>query len=86
MPYLIKEANYQLLVAGVKICYKRMRNRKNELDDLENEINIMREILKSKVAYQVQLHEEWDNLYSLMHDIMGPKVIEIFDKDIDIDE
>ncbi len=81
LPYLIKEANHQLLVAGVEICYERMKNRKSELDELENEVNMMREILKSKVAYQVQLHEEWESLYSLMHDIMGPKVIELFDKD-----
>jgi polyribonucleotide nucleotidyltransferase len=86
LPYQIKDANYQLLVAGVKICYERMKDRRQELEELELEVNTMREILKSKVAYKVQLEEEKDNLYSIMHDIMGPRVTEIFDHDMDIED
>lgn len=81
MPYLIKEANQQLLVAGIKICYNKLDGKKEELEELINEINIMREILKSKAAYRLQMEQERDFIYTLMHDMLGPKIIQIFDDD-----
>lgn len=81
LPFLIKEANNRLLVTGIKICYQRLSAEKEELELLEEEINAMRQILKSKVAYKVQKEEEREYIYSTMHDMLGPVVIEVFDND-----
>lgn len=79
LPYEIKKANQQLLVAGMKICYEKMSGRRDEIEDLSEEINVMRELLKSKVAYKVKLEEEQEYLYSFLHTLLGPEIIEIFD-------
>ena len=40
----------------------------------------MREQLKEKVAYKVELEESIDSTYSLMHAHLGREVMNLFDK------
>lgn len=80
LPYEIKAANEELMVVGITYCYQEYQNRTEELEDLLNEINIMREELKEKVAYRVELEESVDATYSLMHGLLGHEVMNLFDK------
>lgn len=80
LPYEIKNANERLLVTGIRYCYDKWKNRSEELADLSDEIDIMREQLKAKVAYKVDLEESIDSTYSLMHAILGREVMNLFDK------
>lgn len=80
LPYEIKNANERLLVTGIRYCYGKWKNRSEELADLSDEIDIMREQLKAKVAYKVDLEESIDSTYSLMHAILGREVMNLFDK------
>ena len=61
LPYEIKNANERLLVTGIRYCYDKWKNRSEELADLSDEIDIMREQLKAKVAYKVDLEESIDS-------------------------
>lgn len=79
IPFQIKRTNQELLLLGMKICYERMSGRREELEALEQEVNAMREILKSKVAYKTQLEEEIDKTYNFIHNLLGPEVVELFD-------
>lgn len=80
LPYEIKNANERLLVTGIRYCYDKWKNRSEELADLSDEIDIMREQLKAKVAYKLDLEESIDSTYSLMHAILGREVMNLFDK------
>ena len=40
----------------------------------------MRDQLKEKVAYKVELEESLDSTYSLMHALLGREVMNLFDK------
>lgn len=80
LPYEIKNANERLLVTGIRYCYDKWKNRSEELADLSDEIDIMREQLKAKVAYKVDLEESIDSTYSLMHALLGREVMNLFDK------
>ncbi len=80
LPYEIKKTNEDLLVNGVAYCYEELKTRAQSLERLKAEIDIQREELKEKVAYRVELEESVDASYSLMHDLLGREVMNIFDK------
>ena len=82
LPYEIKKANEELLVAGMAYCYDELRSRTEALETLTEEINVQREELKEKVAYRVELEDSVDATYSLMHDLLGREVMNLFDKQV----
>nr|MBP3598341.1 hypothetical protein [Eubacterium sp.] len=81
LPYEIKDANEKLLIVGVRYCYNEWKNRREELLELTALIDTMREELKEKVAYKVDLEESVDATYSLMHALLGREVMNLFDRD-----
>ncbi len=81
LPYEIKDANEKLLVVGIRYCYDEWTNRTKELKELTDIITTMREDLKEKVAYKVDLEESVDATYSLMHALLGREVMNLFDKE-----
>lgn len=81
LPYEIKSANEQLLITGIRYCHDQWKNRTQELEALTEEIGTMREEIKEKVAYKVDLEESIDVTYSLMHALLGREVMNLFDKD-----
>ncbi len=80
LPFEIKTANQQLLIVGISYCYGEWKSRNEELAALSDEIDSMREELKQKVAYKVDLEESIDVTYSLMHALLGREVMNLFDK------
>lgn len=80
LPYEIQKANGELLAAGITYCYDELKHRTQELEDLTEDINVQREELKQKVAYRVELEESVDATYSLMHDLLGHEVMNLFDR------
>ena len=80
LPYEIKKTNEDLLVNGVAYCYEELKIRAQSPEDLKGEIDSRREELKEKVAYRVELEESVDATYSLMHDLLGREVMNLFDK------
>lgn len=79
LPYEIKSVNEQLLISGVSYCYGELMHRTEELGALTDQIDAMREELKEKVAYRVELEESVDAAYSLMHDLLGREIMNLFD-------
>ncbi len=80
LPYEIKAMNQRLLIVGMKYCYESLQERNEELTALVENIDAMREELKEKVAYKVDLEESVDATYSLMHALLGREVMNLFDK------
>lgn len=80
IPHEIKSVNELLLITGIQYCYNDWQMRTDQLEYLTEEIEHLREELKEKVANRVDLEESIDMTYSLMHDLVGREVMNLFDK------
>lgn len=80
LPNDIEAVNKELLTYTMQNCYMRMFHNKNELEELEAWIERVRQELKDKLVRQTEAKEEYDKLYSYMHDLVGYEIIEMYDK------
>lgn len=80
LPREIQDINKELLEYTMQDCYMRMYDTKKELDELQEWIDRVREELKEKVVRKTEVKEEYDRLYSYMHDLVGYEIIELYDK------
>lgn len=75
----IHEVNYELMLCSMDVCYDVIRENTAEIDVIDQWITKMRIELKKNVVRKQQKELYNQELYSYMHDIFGPDVIEIFD-------
>lgn len=75
----IYEVNYELMLCSMDVCYDVIRENTTEIDGIDQWITRMRIELKKNVVRKQQKELYNQELYSYMHDIFGPDVIEIFD-------
>lgn len=79
LPQKMDKANMELMIATMDICYHKIAQNTKDIEAINQWIAEFRKQLKSKVLLK-QKKEIWnDELYSYMHDIFGPDVIEMFD-------
>ena len=78
-PKLIDEANFNLMLATMRICYAKIQSNVADIDEINQWISDFRVKLKKKVFLKQQKQIWNDELYSYMHSIFGPDVIEVFD-------
>lgn len=79
LPRKMDEANMELMIATMDICYHKIAQNTKDIEAINQWIAEFRKQLKSRVLLK-QKKEIWnDELYSYMHDIFGPDVIEMFD-------
>lgn len=79
LPRKMDAANMELMVATMEICYEKIAENTKDIESINQWIAEFRNQLKRKVLLK-QKKEIWnDELYSYMHDIFGPDVIEMFD-------
>ncbi len=75
----INALNYELMLLSMEVCYEAIRDNTAEIEQIDKWINQMRIDLKKNVVRKQEKELYNQNLYSYMHDIFGPEVIEIFD-------
>lgn len=75
----INHVNYELMLLSMEVCYETIRDNTAEIEQIDKWINQMRIDLKKNVVRKQEKEVYNQNLYSYMHDIFGPEVIEIFD-------
>jgi seryl-tRNA synthetase len=80
LPREISTTNKELLEYTMQDCYMRIYNTKKELDELNEWIEKARAELKEKLVRQTEVKEEYDRMYSYMHDLVGYEIIELYDK------
>lgn len=79
LPKKINDANFELMLATMNVCYVRIKQNTSDIEEINQWIQDFRDQLKNKVLLKQQ-KEIWnDELYSYMHDIFGPDVIDMFD-------
>ena len=79
LPRRINQLNNKLMLATMEICYRRIQKNTEELTEIDNWISNIRRELKKKIIRKQEKEAMIHQLYSYMHDIFGPEVIELFD-------
>ncbi|MCR4690827.1 MAG: hypothetical protein K5739_05760 [Lachnospiraceae bacterium] len=71
--------NKTLMLMSMDVCYQVLRENTEKILEIEEWINEIRIELKKNVVRKQEKEMMNEELYSYMHDIFGPEVIEIFD-------
>ena len=79
LPYKLIQANEELLIESIEICYSRISNNQEKLSLLNEWIDRTRQELKKNVVIRQELTDINHNIYSYMHDMFGPRFMEVFD-------
>lgn len=79
IPREIKEANLKLLLEFIQVCYGRLHSNREDIELLDRWINEMRVELKKKLVIKQEKEIKNNNIYTYMHDLLGPELIQMFD-------
>jgi predicted sugar kinase len=79
IPKEIDNANFELMLATMHICYDKIQKNVANIDEINNWISEFRVKLKKQIIKKQQMEIWNDELYSYMHAIFGPDVIGVFD-------
>ncbi len=86
LPYKIKEANEELVLESIKSCYKRIHDNQYKLEDISEWIKKTREELKQKIFEKNDMETANTLIYTYMHNLLGPEVIDLFDVKLNINK
>lgn len=79
LPKEIDDKNFELMLATMEVCYGKIQQNTNDIEEINAWVQHFRDELKQKVLLKQQKQIWNDELYSYMHAIFGPDVIEMFD-------
>ena len=79
----IYDVDYKLMLETMKACYERLHENTAEIKGLDEWISKVRIELKKNIIRLQESEMENYNLYSYMHQIFGPEVVDIFDMKYD---
>ena len=80
IPSEIRRANEALMVATAEQCYEQLLINEQKLKELTEWIEKMRTELKNKVILKQEMEEHNENMYSYLHDMLGPEFMQVFDE------
>lgn len=86
LPKEIEDVNYELMLETMRICYDRLHKNAEEIKQLDGWIRRTRIELKKKIVKKQEKEAANEELYSYMHDILGSRVMEVFDMKYDPEE
>lgn len=86
LPYQIKSVNAELMVESMKICYERLKRNSEEIQQLSSWVAKVREDLKDKILIKQDMEMQNTAIYTYMHDMIGPQVIDLFDDTMEAEE
>lgn len=79
LPKEIEKVNYKLMLATMEICYDKIKENTEEIEEVSEWITQVRVELKKKIIRKQEKEQQNQDLYSYMHAIFGAEVIDIFD-------
>lgn len=86
LPREIDQLNYQLMLRTMAVCYDVIERNTEVISSIGDWISQIRVELKKNVIRKQEMEYMNQELYSYMHDIFGPDVIDIFDMKYDPEE
>ena len=81
IPAQIQSANKELLVEAMKVCYDELTYNTRQIEALEEWIRETRNQLKDKILEKQDMEMRNTQMYKYMHNLLGAKTVEIFDRD-----
>lgn len=82
IPYLIKDANEELIIESAKIWYTSLNTNTDNIEEINQWVLRVRDELKEKLLIKQDLEMNNVRIYSYMHDLLGPDVTQAFDETI----
>ena len=79
IPYEIKNVNEALLAESMAICYNRIEKQKEQIEEISQWIEKTRAELTEKILMKQDMEAVNDKMYSYLHDLLGPNIMEAFD-------
>ena len=79
LPRQIDQVNVELMLETMEICYEVIAENTGKINEISAWIADMRIELKKNVVRKQECELKNQQMYSYMHDIFGPDVIDIFD-------
>jgi len=79
LPREIYKVDYDLMIETMNVFYKIMHDNTTEIKAIDDWISKVRVQLKKNIIRMQEKEIENFNVYSYMHDIFGPEVIDLFD-------
>ena len=79
LPREIYQVDYRLMVETMNVFYKIMHDNTIEINAIDDWISKIRVQLKKNIIRMQEKEIENFNVYSYMHNIFGPEVIDLFD-------
>ncbi|MGN0513173.1 MAG: hypothetical protein ACI4GD_02755 [Lachnospiraceae bacterium] len=80
IPKEIKQANQELLLEFIQTCYGRLNTNREDIELLNKWINNTRIELKKKLVIKQEKELKNNDIYTYMHDLLGPDLIQMFDE------
>lgn len=81
LPDKLAESNLELLEESLMICYGRINQNKDEIDEMADWIQQIRTELKRKLVRKQEMEDENALIYSSLHDMLGPELMGYFDSE-----
>ncbi|MBO4214594.1 MAG: hypothetical protein IKX99_02170 [Lachnospiraceae bacterium] len=85
LPRELDAANKVLMVLSMDICYKKLRDNAIQIEEIGSWIKKMRIELKKNIIIKQANEHKNEEIYAYMHDILGPKALDVFDLKYDED-
>lgn len=79
IPYLVKEANLELLEYTIQLVYFKIRSNQKRVEELDILIEETRNKLKKYIDEKEVLSQDGDDTYSYFHDLLGAEELEKLD-------
>lgn len=80
LPYEIMKVNQELMLESMILCYQRLNAQTATSSEIEEWINQITLELEEKRKQKEEIDRQANQIYSFMHDMLGGKVIEVFDQ------
>lgn len=85
LPRELDAANKVLMVLSMDICYKKLRDNARQIEEIGTWIKKMRVELKKNIIIKQANEHKNEEIYAYMHDILGPRALDVFDLKYDED-
>jgi len=81
IPRQIHSVNQELMYESIQFCYQILKNNTEKIEEISQWITQVRIDLKKNIIKKQNCETNSKEIYSYMHGILGPEVIEAFDKE-----
>lgn len=82
LPYQIKAVNEQLIIESAKVCYERLDRNNEKTTEISRWVAKVRDELKDKILEKQDMELKSTAIYSYMHDMLGPELLQDLDEEL----